>query len=158
MGHIELAAPVTHIWYFKGVPSRLGSLRDLAPKELEKIIYFAAYVITHVDEAKRSRDLATLETQVRKEIAQIDVDAEAKRAKYAEDLEHRLAELESKGEKAASLNRARKDTARQVKGLAAPRERDPAPRAQPWNTLPRQSPRQRRANERLCAGLRDPPR
>ena len=46
MGHIELAAPVTHIWYFKGVPSRLGYLLDLAPKDLEKIIYFAAYVVT----------------------------------------------------------------------------------------------------------------
>ncbi len=44
MGHIELAAPVTHIWYFKGVPSRLGYLLDLAPKDLEKIIYFAAYL------------------------------------------------------------------------------------------------------------------
>ena len=49
MGHIELAAPVTHIWYFKGVPSRLGYLLDLAPKDLEKIIYFASYVITKVD-------------------------------------------------------------------------------------------------------------
>ena len=48
MGHIELAAPVTHIWYFKGVPSRLGYLLDLAPKDLEKIIYFAAYLITTV--------------------------------------------------------------------------------------------------------------
>src|SRR6266700_3432212 len=112
MGHIELAAPVTHIWYFKGVPSRLGYLLDLAPKELEKIIYFAAYLITHVDEAKRSRDLATLETQVRKEIAQIDTDAEAKKAKLSEELEARLADLESKGEKAATLNRARKDTER----------------------------------------------
>ena len=46
MGHIELAAPVTHIWFFKGVPSRLGYLLDLAPKDLEKIIYFAAYMIT----------------------------------------------------------------------------------------------------------------
>ena len=50
MGHIELAAPVTHIWYFKGVPSRLGYLLDLAPKDLEKIIYFAAYLITAVDD------------------------------------------------------------------------------------------------------------
>ena len=41
MGHIELAAPVTHIWYFKGVPSRLGYLLDLAPKDLEKIIYLS---------------------------------------------------------------------------------------------------------------------
>ena len=46
MGHIELAAPVTHIWYFKGVPSRLGYLLDIAPKDLERIIYFAAYVVT----------------------------------------------------------------------------------------------------------------
>ena len=53
MGHIELAAPVTHIWYFKGVPSRLGYLLDLAPKDLEKVIYFAAYMITSVDEEQR---------------------------------------------------------------------------------------------------------
>jgi len=46
MGHIELAAPVTHIWYLKGVPSRLGYLLDMSPKDLEKIIYFASYVIT----------------------------------------------------------------------------------------------------------------
>ena len=57
MGHIELAAPVTHIWYFKGVPSRLGYLLDLAPKDLEKVIYFAAYMITAVDEDARHRDL-----------------------------------------------------------------------------------------------------
>ena len=56
MGHIELAAPVTHIWYFKGVPSRLGYLLDLAPKDLEKVIYFAAYMITSVDEDARHRD------------------------------------------------------------------------------------------------------
>lgn len=57
MGHIELAAPVTHIWYFKGVPSRLGYLLDLAPKDLEKVIYFAAYMITWVDDERRTRDL-----------------------------------------------------------------------------------------------------
>ena len=57
MGHIELAAPVTHIWYFKGVPSRLGYLLDLAPKDLEKVIYFAAYMITYVDDEARQRDL-----------------------------------------------------------------------------------------------------
>ena len=48
MGHIQLAAPVTHIWYFKGVPSRLGYLLDIAPKSLEKVIYFAAH-LDHVD-------------------------------------------------------------------------------------------------------------
>jgi DNA-directed RNA polymerase subunit beta' len=64
MGHIELAAPVTHIWYFKGVPSRLGYLLDLAPKDLEKIIYFAAYVITSVDTEQRHNDLSTLEAEM----------------------------------------------------------------------------------------------
>ena len=49
MGHIELAAPVTHIWYFKGVPSRLGYLLNMAPKDLEKIIYFAAYRVMGID-------------------------------------------------------------------------------------------------------------
>lgn len=64
MGHIELAAPVTHIWYFKGVPSRLGYLLDLAPKDLEKIIYFAAYVITSVDDEMRHNELSTLEAEM----------------------------------------------------------------------------------------------
>ena len=45
MGHIELAAPVSHIWYFKGVPSRIGLLLDMGPKQLEQVIYFAAYVV-----------------------------------------------------------------------------------------------------------------
>jgi DNA-directed RNA polymerase subunit beta' len=46
MGHIELAAPVSHIWYFKGIPSRMGLVLEMSPRSLEKVIYFAAYVIT----------------------------------------------------------------------------------------------------------------
>ena len=64
MGHIELAAPVTHIWYFKGVPVALGYLLDLAPKDLEKVIYFAAYVITTVDDELRHNELSTLEAEM----------------------------------------------------------------------------------------------
>ena len=45
MGHIELAAPVTHIWYFKGIPSRMGLVLDVSPKQLEEVIYFAAYIV-----------------------------------------------------------------------------------------------------------------
>ena len=56
MGHIELAAPVTHIWYFKGVPSRLGYLLNMAPKDLEKIIYFAAYRVMGVLEDDKAAD------------------------------------------------------------------------------------------------------
>ena len=46
MGHIELAAPVSHIWYFKGIPSRMGLILDLTPRVLEKVLYFASYIVT----------------------------------------------------------------------------------------------------------------
>ena len=46
MGHIELAAPVSHIWYFKGIPSRMGMLLDISPRILEKVLYFASYIVT----------------------------------------------------------------------------------------------------------------
>ena len=54
MGHIDLAAPVSHIWFFKGVPSRIGYLLDIAPKELEKVLYFAASIVTWIDEEARA--------------------------------------------------------------------------------------------------------
>ena len=46
MGHIELAAPVSHIWYFKGIPSRIGLMLDISPRLLEKVLYFASYIVT----------------------------------------------------------------------------------------------------------------
>ena len=58
MGHIQLASPVSHIWYFKGTPSRLGILLDISPRNLERILYFALYIVTHVDEDARKRALA----------------------------------------------------------------------------------------------------
>ena len=64
MGHIDLAAPVSHIWFFKGVPSRIGYLLDMAPKELEKVLYFAASMVTWVDEDARAKDIDDLQTQV----------------------------------------------------------------------------------------------
>ena len=45
MGHIELAAPVSNIWYFKGIPSRMGLMLDLTPRYLEKVLYFASYIV-----------------------------------------------------------------------------------------------------------------
>ena len=55
MGHIELAAPVAHIWYVKGTPSRLGLLLDISPRNLERVLYFASYLVTSVDEEARAR-------------------------------------------------------------------------------------------------------
>ena len=45
MGHIELAAPVSHIWYFKGTPSRIGQVLDISPKRLEEVLYFTKYIV-----------------------------------------------------------------------------------------------------------------
>jgi DNA-directed RNA polymerase subunit beta' len=66
MGHVDLAAPVSHIWFFKGVPSRIGYLLDMAPKELEKVLYFAASIVTWVDDEARAKDLDSLEKEVNK--------------------------------------------------------------------------------------------
>ena len=74
MGHIDLAAPVSHIWFFKGVPSRIGYLLDIAPRELEKVLYFAASIVTGVDVEARQKDVADLEDKVRSESEQIYVD------------------------------------------------------------------------------------
>src|SRR5881397_399890 len=64
MGHIELASPVSHIWYFKGTPSRLSLLLDISPRNLEKILYFAQYIIYEVNEEARKVALAGIDEEV----------------------------------------------------------------------------------------------
>src|SRR5579859_5830045 len=117
VGHIELAAPVTHIWYFTGVPSRLGYLLDLAPKDLEKVIYFAAYMITHVDDDARARDLPSLEARISVERGQLeqrrDADIEARQAKLESD----LAELEAAGAKSDQRRKVRESSDRECKQI-----------------------------------------
>jgi len=63
MGHIQLASPVSHIWYFKGTPSRLGILLDISPRNLERILYFALSIVTSVDEDVRRRLSAQIEEE-----------------------------------------------------------------------------------------------
>ena len=98
MGHIELAAPVTHIWFFKGVPSRLGYLLNVTPKDLERVIYFASYMVTEVNEDERHNDLPGLQDEFDSEIKRLeqrrDSDIEARAKKVEED----LAALEEVGE------------------------------------------------------------
>ena len=76
MGHVDLAAPVSHIWFFKGVPSRIGYLIDMAPKELEKVLYFAASMVTWVDEEARGKDLGKLEKEVNKVVDEYEAERE----------------------------------------------------------------------------------
>jgi DNA-directed RNA polymerase subunit beta' len=126
MGHIELAAPVTHIWYFKGVPSRLGYLLDLAPKDLEKVIYFAAYIITRVDEDRRHKDLPEIEKEFAAERAEFDAQRDGQIQERLADLEERLKALEAEGAKSAQLTAARREAQRDIDKLteAAKRETD----------------------------------
>jgi DNA-directed RNA polymerase subunit beta' len=124
MGHIELAAPVTHIWYFKGVPSRLGYLLDLAPKDLEKIIYFAAYLITKVDEEARHRDMPTLEAEVSAEKSTLEKRRDADIDARAKKLEADLAELEAEGAKSDVRRKVREGGEREMRQIRDRAQRD----------------------------------
>jgi DNA-directed RNA polymerase subunit beta' len=115
MGHIELAAPVTHIWYFKGVPSRLGYLLDMSPKDLEKVIYFAAYLITHVDEEKRHKALPELEQARETEVGLVRRDFDEWQSARLERLEAELAQMEQSGAKAQELSGARREAEREIR-------------------------------------------
>ncbi len=124
MGHIELAAPVTHIWYFKGVPSRLGYLLDLAPKDLEKIIYFAAYMITWVDEEARHRDLSSIEANISVEQKQIEDRKDADVDTRAKKLEADLAALEAEGAKSDVKRKVKEGAEREMRQLRERAQRE----------------------------------
>jgi DNA-directed RNA polymerase subunit beta' len=95
MGHIDLAAPVSHIWFFKGVPSRIGYLLDMAPKELEKVLYFAASIVTWVDDEARARDVDGLQDEVNKVLDSYAAEKEERLLELKESLERRVQYLES---------------------------------------------------------------
>ena len=114
MGHITLAAPVTHIWYLKGVPSRLGYLLDLAPKDLEKVNYFAAYMITEVNEEGRREDFDELRDELTRDIKLIESRRDSKLNEMQEAMEKRLAEMEESGSRADTRTRERKSLEREM--------------------------------------------
>ncbi|HYY45333.1 MAG TPA: DNA-directed RNA polymerase subunit beta', partial [Actinomycetota bacterium] len=124
MGHIELAAPVTHIWYFKGVPSRLGYLLDLAPKELEKVIYFAASIVTWVDDQKRHKDLPRLEEDLEAEVARIEQRRDERIEEILKETELRLEEMEGRKAKASEKKAAQGQADRQQKEVRERAERN----------------------------------
>ncbi len=124
MGHIELAAPVTHIWYFKGVPSRLGYLLDLAPKDLEKVIYFAAYMITKVDEEARHEDLPMLQAAHDREKQELEAALNADVNAISREVEAELARIEAEGSKAAEKRKLRDNAERQLASVRKRYERE----------------------------------
>jgi DNA-directed RNA polymerase subunit beta' len=125
MGHIELAAPVSHIWYFKGVPSRLGYLLDIAPKDLEKVLYFASYIITTVNEDDREADLAMLKGELDTDLDNLEGEKAAEAEATEQERDRRIAVL--KGEVEPDEGETVDDTvpaADQIKRLETEAKRD----------------------------------
>ncbi len=90
MGHIELAAPVCHIWYLKGVPSPLSLLLDISPRPLEKVLYFASYIVTYVDRGRINNEMeqfkVALDERIRELEDQKDEDIEQARVEAGADI------------------------------------------------------------------------
>ncbi|MBW3579152.1 MAG: DNA-directed RNA polymerase subunit beta' [Actinobacteria bacterium] len=155
MGHIELAAPVTHIWYLKGVPSRLGYLLDMSPKDLEKVIYFAAYVITWVDDDKRHDVLPEIEAEVAEEKKLIDEQLERDRQELLEQLEVTLEELEKQGAKPDVVRRERKEIEKQLQAVARRADDEKKHLDDMIDTLKKLTPRQLIDRDILFRDMRD---
>jgi len=96
MGHIELATPVSHIWFVKGTPSRIGLLLDLSPRLLERVLYFTQYIITDVDEDARQRALQAIEKENSEKIEKINQATKERVAEVERRLKEEIADLEKK--------------------------------------------------------------
>lgn len=98
MGHITLASPVSHIWYVKGVPSRLGLLLNISPRHLERVLYFAQYIIINVNEDARSRAIQRAERELAMRISRIDGEIEDQVGGLEGQIEEALGELDTEEE------------------------------------------------------------
>src|SRR3954454_4458220 len=124
MGHIQLASPVSHIWYFKGTPSRLGILLDISPRNLERILYFALFIVTHVDEDARQRALRALEEQSQgrggaggERLAELESSLKADIRRQSDELRAGLANIRSELE--SQRNSRIEDVAREAQAVEA---------------------------------------
>ena len=95
MGHIALASPVSHIWFVKGTPSRLGLLLDISPRNMERVLYFASYIITTVDEEGRAALREQMQADFNVKRDRIQGEAEGKRVEIASSLTQDLGGMET---------------------------------------------------------------
>ena len=111
MGHVELASPVSHIWFVKGTPSKLGLLLDISPRNLERVLYFAQYLITEVDDNARNFELENLQNELARAIDDRLADITPERERLELQLEAAHEELETKrDERIAKLEEERAAT------------------------------------------------
>jgi DNA-directed RNA polymerase subunit beta' len=109
MGHIELAAPVSHIWFFKGVPSRMGYLLDLPSKSLERVLYFASYIVVDVKKDKREKDLPMLSERLAVDVAELEAEQDERLRELDDRLSDRLTEEEQELDKKIKEMEAERD-------------------------------------------------
>src|SRR5919201_990676 len=95
MGHIQLASPVSHIWYVKGTPSRIGLLLDITPRTLEQILYFAKYVVVDVHENQRQRLISAIQQDIEAKVARQERANQEKLEELTSDLNRELERLET---------------------------------------------------------------
>ncbi|HRW45871.1 MAG: DNA-directed RNA polymerase subunit beta' [Caldilinea sp.] len=100
MGHIELASPVSHIWYVKGVPSRLGLLLNISPRHLERVLYFAQYIVTNVNEDARSRAIQRHERELQSRMQRVEGDVKEQLERLEGDQDAQLSALDQEEESA----------------------------------------------------------
>src|SRR3989454_1448284 len=115
MGHIKLASPVSHVWYFKGIPSRMGLLLDMSPRNLEKILYFANYIVTDVHEEVRQDMLAVLNMDKDERAVRLRADIDAKARELRQDHEAKSKKL--KGEVDTEVSRLEEELQESVDAL-----------------------------------------
>jgi DNA-directed RNA polymerase subunit beta' len=120
MGHIELAAPITHIWFLKGTPSRIGQVLDITPRDLEKIVYFASFIVTDLNEAVRDEALGRVDQELADRIEEIEDSAAMRLSEEHRRLEEQTEQLDAQlsdevtrldGEAQASIDSINKETA-----------------------------------------------
>src|SRR5437588_2290445 len=92
MGHIKLASPVSHVWYFKGIPSRMGLLLDMSPRNLEKVLYYANYIVTGVDEKARQELLARLDPDADERVVRLREQRQSGGGEERAELDQRIAD------------------------------------------------------------------
>ncbi|PSO45306.1 MAG: DNA-directed RNA polymerase subunit beta', partial [Parcubacteria group bacterium QH_9_35_7] len=108
MGHVELAAPVTHVWFLRSIPSKIGIILDMSVKDIEKVVYFASFIITEIDGEEKEKVLEEIEREFETKKQKIEQETESKigqlREEGVENEQERIKELEQeRGEKIEEL-------------------------------------------------------
>ncbi len=129
MGHIALASPVSHIWFVKGTPSRIGLLLDISPRNLERVLYFAQYMITKVDEAARDVALENLRGELARVAEERVADVKPRREELERQLENAHEELQLKLEERLAESAKERLATREAMEASIPRGTEIAEKA-----------------------------